>query len=356
MSQEYDKDSMMKQAQNIWTMLDEMAENNPQAYQKFINEKTKKGMEYMKPPEPHMCVQTIMLRPDQMTYFINFCCWNRVPEPKSSEDAVPVGGTTVFSDTEEDQEKFSYSAVAFNPKILEEYGRKTKYPNDRDTLVMLAIDYIQAQHNVTLSRNYTLLGESIPYKGNLRKMQKAFTGKSDQEMDEQLSELENSFGPLGPGAKDSLLNKLSNMSTGDSNYKVKTNTPGSNVMNELSGIRIPTEVQNDKKKANLIQEISTEVNEKSNNSKSVLACPKYKLSEIHVDDGGQDCLIVNIELPGVLGVRECELDISQDDLELEVPKKFFLHLKLPKEILEDEASAKFLRKSSCLKLTLPLKL
>lgn len=29
-----DKDSMMKQAQNIWTMLDEMADNNPQVFPK----------------------------------------------------------------------------------------------------------------------------------------------------------------------------------------------------------------------------------------------------------------------------------------------------------------------------------
>ena len=61
MSGDFDQESMMKQAQNIWTMLDEMAENDPASYRKFINQKTKEGKEYMQPPEPHMCVETLML-------------------------------------------------------------------------------------------------------------------------------------------------------------------------------------------------------------------------------------------------------------------------------------------------------
>ena len=35
-----------------------------------------------------------------MRYYINFCSWTRVPEPKTPDDAVPVGGTVVFKDTD----------------------------------------------------------------------------------------------------------------------------------------------------------------------------------------------------------------------------------------------------------------
>lgn len=34
-------------------------------------------------------------------YFINFCSWNKVPEPKSPEDAIPVSGTPVLQDKDE---------------------------------------------------------------------------------------------------------------------------------------------------------------------------------------------------------------------------------------------------------------
>lgn len=50
--------SMMNQAQQIWSMLDDMAQNDPQAYRKFIDKQLKEGREAMKPPEPNMCIQT----------------------------------------------------------------------------------------------------------------------------------------------------------------------------------------------------------------------------------------------------------------------------------------------------------
>ena len=54
-------DQMMQQAQQIWKMLDDMAESDPAAYRKFIDKQMEEGKESMKPPEPHMCVQTKIL-------------------------------------------------------------------------------------------------------------------------------------------------------------------------------------------------------------------------------------------------------------------------------------------------------
>lgn len=53
-----DNKSQTKQAENIWSMLDEMAINNPESYRKFIEKTISEGKEAMKPPEPHMCVKT----------------------------------------------------------------------------------------------------------------------------------------------------------------------------------------------------------------------------------------------------------------------------------------------------------
>lgn len=38
-------------------------------------------------------------------YFINFCSWNKVPEPKSPDDAIPVIGTPVLQDKDENGTK-----------------------------------------------------------------------------------------------------------------------------------------------------------------------------------------------------------------------------------------------------------
>ena len=54
-------EGMSTQAQQIWSMLDDMAENDPAAYRKFIDRQVKEGKEYMAPPDPHMCVQVKLL-------------------------------------------------------------------------------------------------------------------------------------------------------------------------------------------------------------------------------------------------------------------------------------------------------
>ena len=56
----YSKDSMMQQAQHVWSMLDDMANNDPAAYKKFIDKQMAEKKEFMAPPEPHMCIQTQM--------------------------------------------------------------------------------------------------------------------------------------------------------------------------------------------------------------------------------------------------------------------------------------------------------
>ena len=53
-------ESMMQQAQHIWSMLDDMADNDPKAYRRFIEKQKAEQKEHMSPPEPHMCVRTQM--------------------------------------------------------------------------------------------------------------------------------------------------------------------------------------------------------------------------------------------------------------------------------------------------------
>ena len=51
-------DKLLKQAQHVWSMLDDMAAKDPQAYARFIEKQKKEYHDLRAPPEPHMCVKT----------------------------------------------------------------------------------------------------------------------------------------------------------------------------------------------------------------------------------------------------------------------------------------------------------
>jgi hypothetical protein len=55
-----DGNSIAKKAENFWSMLNNMAESDPDGYRKFIDKTLKEGKEMMKPPEAHMCIKTIL--------------------------------------------------------------------------------------------------------------------------------------------------------------------------------------------------------------------------------------------------------------------------------------------------------
>lgn len=42
----------------FWSMLDEMAQNNPDEYKSFIERQMRDSGEYFSPPEPHSCLRT----------------------------------------------------------------------------------------------------------------------------------------------------------------------------------------------------------------------------------------------------------------------------------------------------------
>ncbi|GFO29876.1 pih1 domain-containing protein 2 [Plakobranchus ocellatus] len=374
-------EGMSAQAQQIWSMLDDMAENDPAAYRKFIERQMKEGKEYMAPPDPHMCVQVMLLSKPPKPLFINFLEWQRVPEPKSAEDPVPVSGCPI---TQEKDEKgaFSLTAVAFNPKVLEKFGKNCCNPIDADTLVHLALDYVEHEQKVKVSRTYTILPSDTPVKGDLELVRLCFTKAfqrnskakggivgTSKPLDKDVAELEKTFGPLSSSERESLLSQLSNISaspassgggSGLSNGS-HTHSP-SGLMSDIGSyphIRMPG-ASNAKSqpsanhgsngsshKANdggLIQEIS--------DHRLSSAPPKYTLETCRSSEGRQ--LVLKVELPGVKSVTECELDISEDDVKLVVPGKHDWKLKLPSAIDKDEAIARFSKKSCQLTLTMPV--
>lgn len=57
-SDEEGNNKLLQQAQQVWNMLDDLADNDPQGYQRFIQKQTADYKEMTAPPQPYMCVKT----------------------------------------------------------------------------------------------------------------------------------------------------------------------------------------------------------------------------------------------------------------------------------------------------------
>ncbi|XP_013397361.1 PIH1 domain-containing protein 2 [Lingula anatina] len=358
MTSEEDNSKMLREAQRVWSMLDDMSENNPAAYRKFIDKHVKEGKEFLKPPQPCMCVKTGILKEGYITekLYVSVFGWNRVPKPKIYDtDPIPVMGSKIMTSRDEEDayvtafhflpEDIKVVSIAFNPQIVQDYGHEAENPAERDALINLGLDYVQDQQKVTISRNYKLLDESTLYKGDLAQLRQGLTQrfqKEDDEYNKQMSDLQKMFGPIAE-SNESLIGQLSNLTSDDS--KVKTSPP----VQKETEIRVPglsKQPSKNTNKANLIQEVSSS-GEKDGRT------PKHEMCVKDSTGSKPRRVEVKVHLPEVGSVQECELDISEDDLSLTVAEKYELKVTFPEKIRDTYSSAKFSTKSHTLTVNLP---
>ena len=193
------------------------------------------------------------------------------------------------------------TSVAFNPKILKEFGRHSPHRVERDQLVNLAFRYVESQHSVQISKNYHILGGNVVFKGNMEKIRQILMKKTahvDKEFDQNMSELQKNFAPFPTDAKETFLNKFANISVSDDNI----NSGSIKTQQSEFDIKLPSSTKGQEKKG-LIEEISSTV------MKTIATCPKYTLDCIESDVGTD--IKVKVTLDGVSSVKECCLDISQ---------------------------------------------
>ncbi|KAH3699174.1 PIH1 domain-containing protein 2-like [Dreissena polymorpha] len=334
-----DSESVMQQAQQVWSMLDDMADNDPRAYKKFIDKQMAERKEFLSPAEPHMCVKTWMVKPQKTTFYINFCTWKRIPEQASPEEAVKVAGSAI-GQINEDKGKAAVTAVAFNEKVLAEYGRDATNKSDQDTLIQIAMDFIERQHShIKINREYKILDRT--HKGSMKMIQEsllqAFRSK-DKDYEENIANMVKNFAPLATESPETLLGHLHTDDEVTSMY-AKNGT----LVDDIKGIKLDTKPV----RKGLIEEVS------STNIMPSLPKPAYDLTHQIID--GNECLVLKIQLPGVPSVNECELDISKDDVSLLVEGRYELKLLLPSTIDDEDSTAKFIKKSSTLTLHMPVK-
>ena len=49
-------EKLLGAAEKVWSMLDQLAESNPEEYKKFIEQQLKEGAQSVSPPEPGFCL------------------------------------------------------------------------------------------------------------------------------------------------------------------------------------------------------------------------------------------------------------------------------------------------------------
>ncbi|XP_029879037.1 PIH1 domain-containing protein 2 [Aquila chrysaetos chrysaetos] len=303
-------------ASQLWSLLDEMAENEPQAYRRFQRQQRAEAERLCAPPEPHLCLRARPTGVVGKPLFINVCGWKRVPAPKAPTDPTPVSAGPLEEVTGEG-DLYSIIDIAYNPDVLQ---RGEENPEKMEHLIHLTLKFVEERCNLILADLYTV--ESFKLKGSLETMQQRLKGR--RMPTPHLSQ---------NTKKELTLDQLLHTMEAEDCSNVPVLLKDENVTHS---------------KVHLIEEISsTEMPEK-------LSTPVYEM--ITVKDTNKKPLKfeLKIELPKLSCVSECDLQISKDDIIIEVPEKYKLQLDLPELVDEETTTAVFNKGKRVLFITVPV--
>nr|XP_006823603.1 PREDICTED: PIH1 domain-containing protein 2-like [Saccoglossus kowalevskii] len=267
----------MKQAQHIWSMLDELSDSDPEAYKKFLDKTLQEGIENMAPPKAYMCIHTDMFTPRKEKLYVNIVSWDKIPEPKTNFDPIPVTATDITQITE-DNDTFSTIICAFNPSTLDQCCKNSK---DQHLLINLALDLVRDKNKVKISRKYELCFD-FNFKGDQRLLKNTFSKSEPQEQEGKdvasyMDNPESMLQHLGLSKSEAGMCKV--------NFEKKMNL---------------------EKKSNSSKKL---IQEMGNEEKFVE--PTYEISIKDVSGKKPRRIVLKISLPEVHSVQECDLNISK---------------------------------------------
>ncbi|XP_022615460.1 PIH1 domain-containing protein 2 isoform X2 [Seriola dumerili] len=96
-------EGVLQQVNQFWSMLDDLSQNDPAAYRRFIHKQMEEGAELMAPPELDSSLCTEILEPNKGLLYINICSWKRVPAPQDPSKPLPLCAGKLETDTDESQ-------------------------------------------------------------------------------------------------------------------------------------------------------------------------------------------------------------------------------------------------------------
>ncbi|XP_008278856.1 PIH1 domain-containing protein 2 [Stegastes partitus] len=306
-------EDVLQQVNQLWSMLDDLSENDPAGYRRFIEKQMKEGDEFRSPPELHSTLCTEILEPKKGLLYVNICSWKRVPAPQDPSRPLPVYAGKLETGTNEGW--FAVLDVALNPAVLQESEKEQTHINQ---VYMLALSFAQQQqHEMRLSQRYSVINcspKSSPDELHRRLGFQKWPNSSKQP---------DTAGQT-PAA---LLKQISSLRA-----EKQEEDPAAQI--------ICTPAEHIKK--DLIQVISTTFVEPQK--------PEYQL-EVKTDTAGAPrSMELTVELPKVCSMSECQLRMSKDDVLLEVEDVYYLLVEFPKTVNEDTASAIFNKKKRRLTL------
>ncbi|XP_063167540.1 PIH1 domain-containing protein 2 [Candoia aspera] len=305
-------EEMVTKTTQLWAMLDDMAENNPESYRQFMQQQLKDAKQHCAPPEPCMCLQTCILEPTKTYLFINLCSWNRIPAPKSPLEPVPLsaGKMEALSDN---SEIYNILDIAYNPSVLEQVKDN---PAEKDRLICTSLKHVTEHYSITLSHSSRVA--KFKLKGSLERMRERLRrGQPPLALSQNYS------------SKGVTLSQLRSLMAEDS-----------------SGLVLPPKNPAPSKKR-LIEEIST-------TNRPEVYKPAYEITT--KKDANEKPLEIElkIELPDICCVSECNLSVSKDDVLIDCLEKYRLQVDLPESVDEEATSATFYKKKGILLITMPV--
>uniref|UniRef100_H9GMA5 PIH1 domain-containing protein 2 n=1 Tax=Anolis carolinensis TaxID=28377 RepID=H9GMA5_ANOCA len=308
-----EKEEVLGKAAQLWTMLDDLAESQPEKYRQFMQQQMKEARQHLAPPEPHLCLKAH--RKDNTagkTLFVNVCAWKRVPAPQSPSERVPftAGKMEELSDK---SGPYSIVDIAFHPSVLEK-GKND--PKEKDRLMCLCLKYIEEHYSVTVSPSYSIL--KFKLKGSLERMRQSLRR-------EQV--------PAALSQKDVTLDQLRNIIEEEEEKDLLL----------LRKNQAPA-------KPGLIEEIPC-----AEESPRGYLTPAYEIATTKDANGDPVEIELRVELPEVDSVSECDLRVSKDDVLIECLNKYRLRLDLPEMVNEEATAAIFHKKKGVLVITMPVR-
>ncbi|XP_031455843.1 PIH1 domain-containing protein 2 isoform X2 [Phasianus colchicus] len=273
---------MADAALGLWALLDEMAENEPQAYRRLLRERRAQAERFCARPEPRLCVRALPvagerrreLRASCGPLFVNVCGWRRVPAPTEPRARIPVIAGPMEEAAAGGGASYSVIDIAYNPDVLQ---RREENPEAMEHLIHLMLKFVEERCNLSLSRSYKI--ESFKLKGSPERMWQRLKGRQlppphlGQNTEKELT-------------LDQLLRSMEVEDCSDAPVLLKEES-----------VTQP--------KVQLIEEISsTEVPEELN-------VPAYEMTTVRDANNKPVRIKLKVELPEVSSVSECDLRISK---------------------------------------------
>ncbi|CAH2107861.1 unnamed protein product [Euphydryas editha] len=139
--------------------------------------------QFKNPPQPHMCIQDTIKDTTEKLY-INVLGWQKIANPKQYSDPIPLyGGMQVHQGCGPNSNRppLLVFAVMVNPDILKANGKNAANPTDREALVSLLCDFVEAMNpGLMLTRNPVILKDR-DLAGELKDVWVAVQNKRERE-------------------------------------------------------------------------------------------------------------------------------------------------------------------------------